>query len=148
LMANGQRDHKKQNIIHFSERRLLLGSTQKITVLFVSEQQTEKLRHLFTFVSLIGKNHQPPWRWIVGILEGFSNSLNMHGLKYNKLIGNGDSSFTNKLNEVMPYGPENHLRRNYGMKMSALSKKIEYPAIIRKFITTNILRFRSDITYN
>jgi len=32
------------------------------------------------------------------------------------------------------------------MKMSALSKKIEYPAIIRKFITTNILRFRSDIT--
>ncbi|CAI6362985.1 unnamed protein product [Macrosiphum euphorbiae] len=89
------------------------------------------------------------------ILEGFSNSLNMHGLKYNKLIGDGDSSVTNKLNEVMPYGPEfkiqkiecrNHLLRNYGMKMSALSKKIEYPAIIRKFITTNILRFRSDIT--
>ncbi|KAE9543065.1 hypothetical protein AGLY_002976 [Aphis glycines] len=89
------------------------------------------------------------------ILEGFSNSLNMHGLKYNKLIGDGDSSVTNKLNEVMPYGPEfiiqkiecrNHLLRNYGMKMSVLSKKIEYPAIIRKFITTNILRFRSDIT--
>jgi len=55
----------------------------------------------------------------------------------------------------MPYGPEfkiqkiecrNHLLRNYGMKMSAVSKKIEYPAIIRKFIATNILRFRSDIT--
>lgn len=55
----------------------------------------------------------------------------------------------------MPYGPDfkiqkiecrNHLLRNYGMKMSAISKKTEYPVIIRKFITTNILRFRSDIT--
>lgn len=55
----------------------------------------------------------------------------------------------------MPYGPNfkvkkiecrNHLLRNYGMKMSALSKKTVYPVIIRKFITNNILRFRSDIT--
>jgi len=53
----------------------------------------------------------------------------------------------------MPYGPNfkvkkiecrNHLLRNYGMKMSA--KKTVYPVIIRKFITNNILRFRSDIT--
>lgn len=71
------------------------------------------------------------------------------------ISGDGDSSVTNKLNEVMPYGPEfkvhkiecrNHLLRNYGTKMSALSKKSEYPVIIRKFITTNIKRFRSDIT--
>jgi len=67
----------------------------------------------------------------------------------------GDSSVTKKLNEVLPYGPDfkiqkiecrNHLLRNYGMKLKALSKKTEYPVVIRKFITTHILRFRTDIT--
>jgi len=62
------------NLIQFYFRRLLLDSTQKkyyllvcviVTVLFVSEQQTEKLSHLFTFVSLIGKSHPPPWKRIV-----------------------------------------------------------------------------------
>lgn len=108
-----------------------------------------------------------------GIIEGFINSMSMHGLKYNKLIGklnyifhflnytykfyfsgDGDSSVTKRLNEVMPYGPDfkikkvecrNHLLRNYIMKLSALTKKTEYPIIIRKFIINNILRFRSDI---
>lgn len=46
----------------------------------------------------------------------------------------------------MPYGPEfqiqniecrNHLPRNYGMKMSALSKKIDY----RKFVNVSLLIF-------
>jgi len=32
------------------------------------------------------------------------------------------------------------------MKLTALSKKTEYPVVIRKFITTHILRFRTDIT--
>ncbi|CAI6373705.1 unnamed protein product [Macrosiphum euphorbiae] len=37
-----------------------------------------------------------------GIMEGFLNSMSMHGLKYNKLIGDGDSSVTKRINEVMP----------------------------------------------
>lgn len=56
---------------------------------------------------------------------------------------------------MLPYGSElmvkkiecrNHLLRNYAMKLNALAKITKYPIIIRKFITSNILRFRSDIT--
>lgn len=70
-------------------------------------------------------------------------------------LGDGDSSVTKKLNEALPYGPDfkiqkiecrNHLLRNYGMKLSAISKKTEYPVTIRKFISSNIIRFRTDIT--
>lgn len=60
-----------------------------------------------------------------------------------------------RLNEVLPYGPHftiqkiecrNHLLRNYGQQLLALTKRTEYPVHIRKFMQTNILRFRSDIT--
>lgn len=70
-------------------------------------------------------------------------------------IGDGDSSVTKKINEVLPYGNnfqikkiecKNHLLRNYGTKLSALTKMTNYSIVIRKFITDNILRFRSDIT--
>jgi len=40
----------------------------------------------------------------------------------------------------------NHLFRNYYTKLIALSKQIDYPIVVRKYITLNILRFRSDIT--
>lgn len=59
------------------------------------------------------------------------------------------------MNEVLPYGPHftvqkiecrNHLLRNSGQKLLALTKRTEYPVHIRKFIQNNILRFRSDIT--
>lgn len=55
---------------------------------------------------------------------------------------------------MLPYGSEfpvkkiecrNHLLRNYAMKLTALTKVTKYPIIIRKFITNNIIRFRSDI---
>lgn len=98
------------------------------------------------------------------ILEGFLNSINMHGLKYNKLIGrcneyfyykletttiiicfigDGDSSVTKRLNEVLPYGNDfrvkkieckNHLLRNYTTKLSAIAKQTDYPISIRKHI--------------
>uniref|UniRef100_A0A2S2NH11 Mutator-like transposase domain-containing protein n=1 Tax=Schizaphis graminum TaxID=13262 RepID=A0A2S2NH11_SCHGA len=35
------------------------------------------------------------------IAEGFKKSVEMHGLKYNKLIGDGDSSVTKRLNEII-----------------------------------------------
>ncbi|XP_029348145.1 uncharacterized protein LOC100575276 isoform X2 [Acyrthosiphon pisum] len=89
------------------------------------------------------------------IIEGFLSSISIHGLKYNKLIGDGDSSVTKKLNEVMPYGPmllvekiecRNHILRNYGQKLMGLTKKTDYPCYLRKFISRNILRFRTAVT--
>lgn len=62
---------------------------------------------------------------------------------------------TKKLNEVLPYGSnfqikkiecKNHLLRNYCTKLTALTKQTKYSIVIRKCITSNILRFRSDIT--
>ncbi|XP_050532483.1 uncharacterized protein LOC126900652 [Daktulosphaira vitifoliae] len=89
------------------------------------------------------------------IVEGFLASVQMHDLKYNKLIGDGDSSVTKKLSEVMPYGPmllvekvecQNHLLRNYGQKLMSLTKKKEYPCYLRKFISKNIMKFRTAVT--
>jgi len=71
------------------------------------------------------------------------------------VIGDGDSSVMKRLNEILPYGPRfmiekiecrNHLLRNYISKLKMLATKTEYPVIIPKFIVTNILRFRSDVT--
>lgn len=72
-----------------------------------------------------------------------------------KYKSDGDSSITKWLNETLPYGNDflikkvecrNHLLRNFTTKLTALTKNISYPIVIRKFIKTNILRFRSDIT--
>lgn len=55
----------------------------------------------------------------------------------------------------MPYGPSlliqkiecrNHLLRNYGTKLSALTKNTAYPIHVRKHIKSNLLRFRNAIT--
>ncbi|XP_050063239.1 uncharacterized protein LOC126552568 [Aphis gossypii] len=89
------------------------------------------------------------------ISEGFLKSFSLHGLKFNKLIGDGDSSVSKRLHELLPYGPRllvekiecrNHILRNYGQKLMALTKKTLYPCYIRKFITRNIIRFRTAIT--
>jgi len=109
------------------------------------------------------------------ISEGFLKSVSLHGLKFNKLIGknskkrvsniqsiyfflnlgDGDSSVSKRLHELLPYGPRllvekiecrNHILRNYGQKLMALTKKTLYPCYIRKFITRNIIRFRTAIT--
>jgi len=69
--------------------------------------------------------------------------------------GDGDSSVCKRLNEVMPYGPtflvekiecRNHILRNYGQKIMNLTRNTEYPGFIQKFITKNLLRFRTAIT--
>lgn len=60
-----------------------------------------------------------------------------------------------RLQEIQPYGPNffiekiectNHLLRNYASKLNTLAKVTKYPLRVRKFIITNIIRFRSDIT--
>lgn len=55
----------------------------------------------------------------------------------------------------MPYGPKfhvqkiesrNHLLRNYGTKLSLLTKNIKFPHLnLRKHIQSNIIRFRTAI---
>jgi CO dehydrogenase/acetyl-CoA synthase beta subunit len=61
---------------------------------------------------------------------------------------------TKRLNEVLPYGSDfkitkiechNHLLKNYCTKLLALAKQTNHPIVVRKWITSNILRFRSDI---
>ncbi|CAI6376062.1 unnamed protein product [Macrosiphum euphorbiae] len=61
-----------------------------------------------------------------GVVEGFLKSLEMHGLKFNRLIGDGDSSVTKRLHEIQPNS--------------------KYPLRVPKFILKNIYRFRSDVT--
>lgn len=59
------------------------------------------------------------------IVEGFKRSLEMHGLIYHKLIGDGDSSVYRRILETRPYGNlivekiecKNHLLRNFSKKL-------------------------------
>ncbi|KAL4104017.1 hypothetical protein QTP88_019330 [Uroleucon formosanum] len=90
-----------------------------------------------------------------GVAEGFTKSFEMHGVKYSKIIGDGDSSVTKRLNEILPYGPSlrvekiecrSHMLRNYSQKMSALTKRTEFPIAIRKKIAVNLVRLRTDVT--
>lgn len=71
------------------------------------------------------------------------------------MVGDGDSSVTKRLKEISPYGPNfvikkiecrNHIMRNYATKLTMIAKNTKYPLRVRKFILTNILRFRSDVT--
>lgn len=64
------------------------------------------------------------------IVEGFTQSLNMHGLIYDKLIGDGNSSVMNKLHVAKPHGSEfhikkiecsNHILRNYCNRLREIS---------------------------
>ncbi|XP_077285484.1 uncharacterized protein LOC143910762 [Arctopsyche grandis] len=93
------------------------------------------------------------------IAEGFLKSMEMHGVKFNKLVGDGDSSIMKKLMHLMPYGPniiiqkiecKNHLLRNFCNKLKALGKKTNnnkgyVPVQIRKKVESNVLRMRKAI---
>lgn len=68
--------------------------------------------------------------------------------------GDGDSSVSKRLSEILPYGPNllvekiecrNHLLRNYMQKLSAISKNTAFPISLRKFMQTNIMRFRTAV---
>ncbi|XP_060860187.1 uncharacterized protein LOC132937382 [Metopolophium dirhodum] len=89
------------------------------------------------------------------VAEGFKRSIELHGLKFNKLIGDGDSSVSKRLLEMRPYGPNfhiekiecrNHLLRNYGTKLAAIVKNSKFPIPLRNHISSNAKRFRSAIT--
>lgn len=62
------------------------------------------------------------------IVEGFKNSMKMHGLRYMYLVGDGDSSVYKRLLELRPYGNQlvkkiecrNHLLRNFSKKIQEI----------------------------
>lgn len=39
----------------------------------------------------------------------------------------------------------NHLIRNYMQKLSVISKKTSFPILLRKFVQTNIIKFRTTV---
>jgi len=88
------------------------------------------------------------------LVEGFRSSESMYGVRYNKLIADGDSSTYNKLLEARPYHSltvekiecRNHLLRNFCNKLKALSIDTRFPIAARKLISKNILRFRTAVT--
>lgn len=65
------------------------------------------------------------------IVEGFKNSEKMYGIRYHKLIADGDSSVSQKILESRPYKNitvekvecGNHLLRNLCNKLKDLSTK-------------------------
>ncbi|KAJ8928841.1 hypothetical protein NQ314_018538 [Rhamnusium bicolor] len=93
------------------------------------------------------------------ILEGFRTSVQLHGLKYTKLVGDGDSSITKKLQELKPYGTKlvqkiecvNHLLRNFCQKLKETAKSSRnsanklIPMKLRKKLENSILKFRIAI---
>ncbi|KAI4455781.1 exonuclease phage-type/recb c-terminal domain-containing protein [Holotrichia oblita] len=94
------------------------------------------------------------------IVERFQQSIAMHGLKYVKLVGDGDSSVMKKLLAVKPYGPQqlvrkiectNHLLRNYVSKLYQLAKNrlssenTVVPFKLRKVVKSKIERMRDGI---
>ncbi|XP_071054859.1 uncharacterized protein [Onthophagus taurus] len=83
--------------------------------------------------------------------------MEMHGAKYNKLVGDGDSSVYRKLLDVRPYGDQlvqkiecsNHLLRNYCIRLKEISgRKFSsrgtfVPVQLRKLLENNIRRLRT-----
>lgn len=87
------------------------------------------------------------------IAEGFKCSEAMYGIRYAKLIADGDSSTYKKILEVRPYKTltvekiecRNHLLRNFCNKLKALTTETTFPVQLRKLLSNNILRFRGAI---
>jgi hypothetical protein len=90
------------------------------------------------------------------IIEGFKRSIEMHGVKYMRLIGDGDSSISKKLCEIRPYGScsmvekiecTNHLLRNFSKHLRELatrkksnSKNLPVSPQLRKIVTARSYR--------
>jgi len=94
------------------------------------------------------------------IVDGFSQSIYMHGLIYDKLIGDGDSSVMKKLSIAKPYGIEhrvkkiecsNHILRNYCNRLRDISTRRKnnlgsiIPGYHRIKLKDNILRLRYSL---
>jgi len=95
------------------------------------------------------------------IVDGFKESIPMHNLIYDKLIGDGDSSVMKNLSLTKPYGPDlnvkkiectNHLLRNYINRHRETTSRRKcangniVPGVQRTFLKNNLLRLRYAVT--
>ncbi|KAG8237305.1 hypothetical protein J437_LFUL017065, partial [Ladona fulva] len=94
------------------------------------------------------------------ITEGFKASIEMHNLKYHRLIGDGDSSNMQRLPREMPYGADlpvqkvecmNHLLRTYISRLRDTARKPKnsqgaVPILLRKKVGDNLQRIRVAIS--
>lgn len=102
-----------------------------------------------------GKNHKGSSSSMESniLVEGFKRSVEMYGIKYAKMIADGDSSTYKKILEARPYQNltvekiecRNHLLRNYCNKLKALTKESGYPMEYRKLLDGRIMRLRTAI---
>lgn len=89
------------------------------------------------------------------IVEGFSKSIDMYGLKYARFIGDGDSNVYKKILDSSPYlnltvekfECKNHLLRNMCNKVKEIAGNSKLGNVsLRKVIGERILRLRVAIT--
>lgn len=88
------------------------------------------------------------------IVEGFRQSIQMHGLIYGRYIADGDSSTYAKILDARPYpfltvekiGCKNHIFRNFCNKLQSLKTDTKYTIAERKLLTTaKILKARKYV---
>ncbi|KAE9522691.1 hypothetical protein AGLY_016913 [Aphis glycines] len=88
------------------------------------------------------------------IVNGFRESESMYGIRYLKLIADGDSSVYKQILEARPYKNrtvekiecKNHLLRNFCKKMREIATKKQAGKLEnRKLLQNNILRLRKGI---
>lgn len=91
------------------------------------------------------------------IADGFACSQEMYGLKYARLIADGDSSVYNRIRMTRPYKNttvekiecKNHLLRNFSNKLKQIAttgNRVKNTIYLRKKIGDNILRCRTAVT--
>lgn len=86
------------------------------------------------------------------VADGFSKSLEMYGLIYNRVIADGDSNCYKRILDAHPYKHivvknrvqkiecKNHLLRNYSRKIRDLAKdKSSGPLILRQQIQVGFI---------
>jgi len=88
------------------------------------------------------------------IVNGFRESERMYGIRYHKLIADGDKSVYKQILEARPYKNrtvekiecKNHLLRNFCKKMREIATKKQAGKLEnRKLLQNNILRLRKGI---
>lgn len=95
-----------------------------------------------------GSSSEMEWQ---SILQGFQSSVELHNLRYLKVIADGDSSTFQKLLEHRPYGDRpllkyecrNHLRRNYQKQLDPATTGC--PRGLRNHVTKSLGSIVKDI---
>ncbi|XP_063240064.1 uncharacterized protein LOC134540920 [Bacillus rossius redtenbacheri] len=84
------------------------------------------------------------------IVEGFCNSIQMHGLKYKYFVGDGDSSVYARIIQNVPYGRfvhklecANHCIRNYTSHLHTLASDKSFDPEARRMLKSVIPRLTS-----